>query len=321
MPFLKRIKIVKYLWFSILLQYILGISLALYPHIIARLDATKAANGGSIQQEVRREDSLKEKKSTFYIFALLVTVLATVNLVEKSITLNENKENITGENFLKRYTDTLINAFQLAPEISLMSKEEIDKAQGELLRFIVKFIELYYDEKSGLKLSANLMVKKEVEDFQENDKFNKQVYFSDPTRLASTYDCLLTIVQSSSPLEHVPLEFSIPVDKDENRILFGAPRAFHSGANEVINDITSNEIDDLLIGHPKIVADSIKDFLGKMEYMSFASIPLRTSKGKSIGVVNIQSNRRYVMGSSPKDEERINSYLMPFFIILTALIK
>jgi hypothetical protein len=318
MAFLKRKLSMNFVWILIALQFFLGISTALYPHVIkfnsSKLLSTQENPQGTTQKQVSTDDS------PFYTLAGLVILLAISQLIEKLITTNKNKKNITGENFLREYTTILTQAFSLAPDVSSMTQDEIQTAQNLVLKFISDFVKSYFGNISGLKVSVNLMTRKEVKDYSESDFFQK-VSFVDPGRLPSSYECVLLIVQSSSPLTNVPQDFALPVDKDEHRLFFGAPRAFVTGKNSIIDDIINNSINDLLQGQPHVVATKIRDFFTKMEYKSFASIPLRTSKGKIIGVVNIQSNQPYVFGRNGEEADEIKNYINPFFIILTALIK
>lgn len=318
MAFLRKEWLIKYLWIAIVVQVFLGVAIALYPHVLAK--SSSAQN--TLQN---KQNQIATDNSPFYTFASLVILLAFVQATEKAINLNKNQRNITGESFLIDYTDALTDAFSIAPGISIMTEEQISDAQGSLLKFISKFVAAYYVDKTGLEISANLMVRKEITDYRE-DEFRQKVYFCDPARLPSSYECVLVMVKTSSPLVNVPQDFALPVDKDEDRLFFGAPKAFVTGSDSIINNVKNdsgngNAIDLILKGQPNVVAKGIRDHFQKMEYESFASIPLRTSKGKIIGVINIQSNRPYIFGKNNQDADEIKKYLTPFFSVLTALIK
>lgn len=323
MGFLRRRKMIKLSWAVILLQFVLGVIIAIYPHASKLNPVGQRGNTSSSTVGVASQTTLSY--GAFYFISGCIILVGLLNLTEKAIALNKNRESITGEKFLQEYTKILTDAFQIAPEISSMTESQIIDAQKLLLQFISKFVELYFENKSGLQTSANLMVRREIDTYQGNEFFEK-VHFVDPGRTPNSYKCVLVLVQASNPLIYVPNDFALPVDNDEHRLFFGAPKAFETGEISLIDNISDvnssgSTIDRLLAGQPHVVAEKIRDFFGKMEYKSFASIPLRTSKGKIVGVINIQSNQPYILGTNNNQIETIKKYLNPFFVILTALVK
>jgi len=77
-------------------------------------------------------------------------------------------------------------------------------------------------------------------------------------------------------------------------------------------------VKNILTGHPDAVAREIEDFLKGVEYKSFVSMPLRLS-GEIIGVVNIDSNKPYILGRNPDKVEELKRYIAPLVSILAIL--
>jgi hypothetical protein len=322
----KGVKIFRIALVSIVLQYVLSIAIALYPRFI---DLNPNVPGTSTNTGSPQNLS-NSTKTNFIIIAVLVAAFSTVQLVEKVMRIKQDRSEIIGVTFLNQYTKILTDAFAIVPDISIMNEEQIGKSQRDLLKFIAQFCKLYYEDKADLEISANLMIRREVSSYKDDsgvfnrDVFNRDVHFVDENTKNDGYMCVLEIVQSSIELAQggIPNKFALPVHKRTNEEFFGAPKAFVENKVDIISDVQNTEVlDGLLRGHPSVIVERIKIFFRTIKYRSFASIPLVTTKGKTLGVINIQSNQPDIFGKNKKHQGEIISYLNPVILLLTALIK
>jgi hypothetical protein len=305
-------------WLLLAAQYILAIVIALHPHIAARLDKRVISEGKGTETTQKQAGS---SGSAFYIFAFVIVLFTTAQTLEKGIAFSKNSTDIAENRFVQEYIKTITDAFDLVSNISNLSNDEIETAKSSVMKFVDSIIKLYYGERSDLEISSSLMVRKNVTDFEE-DEFHSRVHFTDQKRLPSSYDCVLIVVKTSTNLANVPAQFAIPVDTDKQRILFGAPKAFCSQGIQTISDIKSDLIlNELLEGQPMAVADSVRKYFKGVEFKSFASLPLITSKGKTLGVLSVHSNQLSIFGKDNRDSEKVKKLLNPTISVLLSLMR
>jgi|GEM_PF-5651743 len=233
-------------WIILVLNFLIGIALGIYPNLPS-------------------STSKKAEQTTFYIFAGLIILSSSGQVIEKSISLRKNRGKLSGQEFVQKYTNILIEAVNTITLLPL-EKAQIEEAQKSLLKSISLLVQLYYEEKIELKISANLMIPREIKDYNSAEQFREQVKFTDPLREPNTYQCVLSLILWSNPKEGegVPLNFTIPVDRDYARLLFGAPKAYISNDITVVEDINNDtELNRIVAGQPQIVASQIREFLKK----------------------------------------------------------
>lgn len=287
-------------WGLIILQFILSIGLGIYPFTAL-------------------PDAKKIEPLPFYSLVAMLTLLSGAQAFEKIIALRKNRGKLSGEEFVEKYTNGLIEAVKIISYLPA-DQQYVHSAQKQILNFISSFVKLYYEDKENLEISANLMLPHKVNDYTtKEDKFNEDVKFVDIMRSPSTYQCVLTLSISSASIQGLTKNFTLPVDSQKQRLLFGAPKAYVLDEITQVVDITNNiELNKVLEGQLPEVAKEIRGFLETMKYKSFASLPLRDSD-KTIGVVNIQSNQTHVLGKSKDQVEQVEKYIAPLISILAIL--
>lgn len=303
--------LVRLSWGLIALQLLFGIAVALYPRLYP--PAPSGPTGAAATAARVPPDQ------AFYGFAALVILNALVQAADKATSLSRNRGKLSGQKFLEQYTNALtesIRTLQLLP----LRAEQVESAQKQLLRFVAEVVALYYEDRTGLSISASLMIPAPTAEFcKPEGRFQEAVHFADPLRNHDTYSCVLRLTVASDPLPNVPAEFVLPVDTDGDRLLFGSPRAFATGAESVVaNTGDIGHIKKLLTGQPESVVSQVVEFLDKQNYKSLASLPLRLSE-RRVGVITIQSNQTDIFGKNERNAAEIKRYIGPLMDILAIL--
>jgi len=187
-------------WLIVIVNFLLGIALGIYPNLSSSTN--------------KKVDPLP-----FYIFSGLITLSSLGQASEKGISLIKNRGKLTGQDFVEKYSNILIESLNTIILLPL-EKGQVETFQKSLLKSICALVKLYYDEKNGLKINANLMIPCEIKD----EEFKHNVKFFDPLRLPNTYKCLLKLELCAEHIAGVSPGFALPVDKDKARLLFGAPK-------------------------------------------------------------------------------------------------
>ncbi len=253
-----------------------------------------------------------------YSSLVSVAFLVCIGLVEVVKFIRDSaksKGRLSGQTFLEEYTTLLTNAIEALQDVHTYNEPQLHQAQAKILKLIASVVILFYPEAEELGINANLMRDEPVGQHSIQNRFKDYVYFSDPQRTADTYSSVLCIVAWSDPPQVAPLNFSVPVDTDPRRVLFGAPSTFVSGRKIVVQNIHNRkEVGKLLAGQPEVVQDAIHAFFILQKYKTFLSIAVENADTK-IAVLNIQADQLKVFGNQDRQAE-IERFIAPFCSIL-----
>lgn len=263
-------------------------------------------------------DSEHKTHAAGYSPVVAVSALAGLGVLEILKQLRDSaksKGRLSGQTFLDEYTALLTHAIAALQDVHTYNDQQLHQTQTKILKLITAVVLLFSPEAEGLGLSANLMQYGPIELHSAGDKFAGSVFFADPVRAAGSYAGVLSVTAWSSPPEVAPPDFSLPVDKDPARVLFGAPRTFVSGKEIVIPNIhNQKEINKALRGQPDIVRDAIHTFFARQKYKSFMSIAVENAD-EIIAVLNIQADQTNVFGN-PARQTEMKRFIDPFCSIL-----
>lgn len=238
-----------------------------------------------------------------------------VELVKQFRESARSKGRLSGRDFLEKYTSLLTDAIEALQDVHTYNEAQLRQAQTKILKLIAAVVILFHPEAVGLGINANLMLDEVISKHSSGGKFSDHVYFSDPQRTADTYSSILCIRAWAEPPRIAPLDFSVPIDKDPQRVLFGAPRTFTSGKETVIPNIHDRkEVSKQLKGQPEVVCDAIHAFFVRQKYKTFMSIAVKNSD-KIVAVLNLQADQTGVFGNRNKQAE-IRRFIDPFCTIL-----
>jgi hypothetical protein len=241
--------------------------------------------------------------------------IGAIELVKYFRDSAKSKGRLSGQTFLEEYTTLLTNAIEVLQDVHTYNEAQLLQAQTKILKLIAAVVILFHPEAVGLGINANLMLNEDIKDHSSGGKFADHVHFSDPQRAAETYSSVLCIRAWADPPQMAPHNFSVPVDKDPQRVLFGAPRTFVSGKEVVIPNIHNRkEVSKELKGQPEVVCDTIHAFFGRQKYKTFMSITVKNSD-KTVAILNLQADQIGVFGSRNKQEE-VKRFIDPFCTIL-----
>ena len=223
--------------------------------------------------------------------------------------------------FLKFYTETLSGAVESLQDLNSYHLRHIKFAQRQTLKNVAFVVEAFFKEKFALEVNASLMEPKPIPDFAAGKYLDpKRVYFSDQSRSSEEYRAILVITAWAKNASGVPRDFAIPVDSDDERLLFGAARAFASGDETVISDVkNAGLLQTLLEGQPPAVRREVESFFARQQYVSFVSLPVEFA-GQVIAVLNIQSSKPSIFGENEHYATDIKRFILPFRFILGILL-
>ena len=245
-------------------------------------------------------------------FFVSLGIIEAVKLFQESA---RSKGRLSGQDFLEKYTKLLTDAIEALQDVHTYNAEQLLQAQTKILILIAAVVILFHPEAVNLGINANLMLNEGIDNHSSENKFANYVYFSDPQRNADTYSSVLCIRAWAYPPQVAPHNFSIPVDKDPQRVLFGAPRAFATGKEMVIPNIHSRkEVNKQLKGQPEVVCDAIHAFFASQKHKTFMSIVVKNAD-KAVAVLNLQADQLGVFGKLTKQSE-IKKFIEPFCTIL-----
>ena len=224
-------------------------------------------------------------------------------------------------NFLKNYTDTLSGAVDLLQDLNGYNAQQVRFNQRLTLKYIASVVITYFKEKVELEVNASLMQPRPTMDFARDKYLDaKRVYFADQSRPHDEYRVVLAITAWAQNASGVPKDFAIPVDADDERLLFGAARAFASGDETVISDVKdTGKLNALLEGQPPSVKREVIEFFAKQQYVSFVSLPIEFA-GQVVAVLNIQSNKPNIFGENEFYAADIKRFISPLRSIMGILL-
>jgi len=252
--------------------------------------------------------------SPFISIAFLVGIGA-LEIVKQVRDTAKSKGRLSGQAFLEEYTGLMTDAIEALQDVHTYNEAQLLQTQTKILKLIAAVVVLFRPEATALGISANLMIREEVSAHSAQDRFAAYVYFADPQRTASSYSGVLCIRAWADPPQVAPPTFSVPVDKDPARVLFGAPHTFAFGEDVVIPNIHNKKLVSRgLGGQPDVVRDAVHDFFARQKYKAFMSIAVKNAD-KTVAVLNIQADQINVFGSKASQAE-IKRFIGPFCTIL-----
>ncbi len=224
-------------------------------------------------------------------------------------------------NFLKDYTATLSSAVDLLQDLNNYNAQQVKSNQRLTLKYIASVVNTYFKEKVELDVNASLMQPRPTVEFARDKYLDaKRVYFADQSRPCDEYRVILVVTAWAQNAPGVPREFALPVDTDNERLLFGAAKAFASGDETVIADVKdANNLNKLLEGQPPAVKREVVEFFAKQQYVSFVSLPIEFA-GQVVAVLNIQSNKPNIFGEDEFYAADIKRFISPLRSIMGILL-
>jgi len=165
---------------------------------------------------------------------------------------------------------------------------------------------------TGLRIHVNHMTFVPIADATEEEREAALFRFGDEERYTGLL--LLHRAAGGSALETVVL----PVDgrvNDRDRLLPGAPEAFVHGKAAIVNS-RSIKCND---GIDQETQSAIRRFFEAVDFESVASIPI-SGKGGPMGVVNIESSRRDLLGEGEAIGKAVCTTLQPFAALLSRVL-
>lgn len=202
----------------------------------------------------------------------------------------------TQEGFFPVYAECLQSAIEVTQNAQGLTGEEIRGSQKAILKLICRIVELFLGSQDNLHVNASLMRCEPVEKWSENGHFH-DVIFAAPSRALDAYRCVLHLsVWAKAPNDSARI--CLPVAKQSDILLFGAPRTFVSGVMEyVANTRDAATLSELVARQDDDVRDEIKRYLDQRRefFVSFVSVALRYGE-ETLGVLNVQSDQTEILG-------------------------
>jgi hypothetical protein len=254
-----------------------------------------------------------------WIPMLALVGIGLIDLITRGQETVQHKGRFSGSDFRDDYIRLLTDAIEAIQDVKEYDESLIRQVQKKILKLISAVVVLFHPEAERLGINANLMEEDGVEVHATADRFRDHVHFVDPQRAASSYAGVLCIkVWAESP-QVVPLDFALPLDRDKERILFGAPRTYKTGEELVIENIhRAKDIGRLLQGQPPVVARATQGFFQAQRYKTFISIPVLYSDNV-IAVLNIQADKEGVFGRRTSHAAEMKKFIDPFCTVLGIL--
>jgi hypothetical protein len=180
----------------------------------------------------------------------------------------------------------------------------------------------YSDNLNGVNINSNIMIPYSLDDKEYSDF--PGLHFHHQSRQINTYRCILKTIHWSEINTCAPMDFSLPVDKVDEELLFGAPEVFAKKRHLIVDDVKDNkEIDRLASNQSGTVKDQIKNYFARRStFRSFCSIPLLDPINENaIGVLNVQVNKEGFFGSGIEYKNRNIKYILPISVAIACILK
>jgi len=206
-----------------------------------------------------------------------------------------------------------------ASDLAALSRGELVAHTGVLLRMLVAIVKGSMGSQETV-VNACYMVP------MEPDAAVELAFHEDNWKLDS-YHCFLKLEAWAEETPDLPMHLVLPVPKATQDRLFGAPRAFASNTLQVVNN--TRRCHWLVDKHrcPETrhrVEQYFRQYGDKIR--SFASIPIEPPfpersnncrfHSPSVGIVNIHSSRKYVLGRARRNRRRWRSVLsLPLLLL------
>lgn len=150
-------------------------------------------------------------------------------------------------------------------------------------------------------------------------ELQKRAHFCEETWAHTSYTCFLETKHWAQQSPDMPAEFLLPVSTAPEHLLFGAPKAFASGATEIIHNTKSAH---RLINKKRSpdIHHAVQRYFRERHtrIRSFVSLPipcmrpvpgLAPFRSENLGVVNIHSDQTSVLGVFPGNQRKMELFL------------
>jgi len=192
-----------------------------------------------------------------------------------------------------------------------------DNVARQILRSIKAVVIAYQEKGTNVKVNVNYMVAIPRNALESSEWSKVRFSFGDAKR----YSHFLALRAYAEDTEVE--DFLLPVE-DRNDLqnakltLPGAPKAFVTCQNQFIGDTTKIEYPR---GLPKDIIAGMKTYFEGKGFKSFVSLNIFQGGGKRLGVLNVDSNKPEVFGTSENQRDEIMLLLSPFCLLLGQILE
>ena len=224
---------------------------------------------------------------------------------------------LSAPSFIENYRETLRNSIDTLVAIlrDAANYELLDSAETAVLKAINVTADRFRNATARRKADVNCVLM-EPKLYDPNADANRTILGLEPNG-REHLQYLLTITKMANQQLEIPLDFALPVynlnGALREKIPLGAPKAFATATNQVINFTLWLRPHR---GHSSktVVKDLRKYFWHhKRDFLSFASLPIR-SGNRVVAVVTIHCKWIRVLG---KHRTMLIDFLVPFLTILS----
>ncbi|MGO9244008.1 MAG: hypothetical protein ACLPT4_15380 [Verrucomicrobiia bacterium] len=223
----------------------------------------------------------------------------------------------------RRYITTFLPAYvsQLSMAIAAIDASQRGMADKRvtahtILQCIRAVVISYYGGGDNLRVNANYMAA--YHKSHRPDNLESRLRFAGDD--ISQYEYFL-VLEDYAEADGKEENFILPVANDESRQLPGAPRSFMTSSTVVIDDTSKIRFAPGLKPH---IVEGLKEYFKKYfegrNFRSFACLVVYHAGAKN-GVINIESNERFVFGEPNQRKEEVELLLKPFRDLLGFVIK
>ena len=192
-----------------------------------------------------------------------------------------------------------------------------DSVARQILRSIKAVVIAYQEKGTNVKVNANYMVAIPRDELNPSEWSKVRFSFGDAKR----YSHFLALRAYAEDTEVE--DFLLPVE-DRNDLqnakltLPGAPKAFVTCQNQFIGDTTEIKYPR---GLPNDITAGMATYFEGKGFKSFVSLNIFQGGGRRLGVVNVDSSKPEVFGSSEDQREEIMLLLSPFCLLLGQILE
>lgn len=223
---------------------------------------------------------------------------------------------------MEAYAAAVKNSIQSAAVAHNMTAEDRLSAQKNILITIANIVHLYYDKKDDLEINACYMQAYSTDDLPVD--VAGRVMFKEKTRRLDTYAHVLDLILWAKDCE--PKQMALPVEDPSDsdmkfKLLPGAPAAFALRKTQTVQSTDDLEpyFNEQGRNVDAVVRDAQIKYFRDQGFESFVSIPIETDD-TMIGVLNVQSNKRNILGPRNRHEKPVTNLLEPLRHALGLLI-
>jgi hypothetical protein len=218
------------------------------------------------------------------------------------------------DEFMRKHAQFMRSCIDLVPGIDALSPEKIDQSIHKLLSHVASVVKAY-NNGEGIVVNSNYMIPR-----TPTVALRDQAIFTRKDRDPSSFQCFLTLERWANPDGACPTVV-LPVERpiSTDAMLFGAPKAFTLSRTQVVNDTLDMDM-EIHEHETERIRRWIGDFFEsqKDRMRSFASFPVIAPEGlahccpfPAIGVVNVDSNRKRLLGYHWSNQQKLGLALEP----------